>query len=65
MTMNDNLKPKKSKLEPELKVIDFNLSEKPFDLRTVDTNILINKLEEMISLREGNIQEQIKKKLLK
>jgi len=63
--MYEKLKPKGSKLQPEFKIANFNHSEKPFDLRTVDTNILVNMLEEKIKLREMSLQHQLKKKVLR
>jgi hypothetical protein len=51
---------KKSKLKPELKV-----ACPAADLKTVDKNIIIEKLEENIRLREMPIEKQAKKGLLK
>lgn len=44
----------RSKLKPELKL------ESPFDLRTMNTNIIIEKLEEDIKLREARLADRIK-----
>lgn len=45
----------KSKLKPEHKL------DNPFDLRTMDTNIIIKKLEESLKLREAKLVDRIKK----
>ncbi len=48
------LREEKSKLKPELRLKD------PFDLRTVNTNIIIKKLEENIKLREARLADRLK-----
>lgn len=54
---------KVKKQEPKVKP-DFKLGE-PIDLRTMDTNIIIDFLEDQIKLREQPIEEHIKKQLKK
>ena len=47
---------KKSKLKPE-----FKLSKDFLDLRNIDTNVLVNYLEEQITLREMSVEKKLKK----
>ena len=47
---------KKSKLKPE-----FKLSKDFLDLRNIDTNVLVNYLEEQIKLREMSVEKKLKK----
>ena len=48
-----------NRLKPKLKV------EESFDLRTLDTNIIVEYLEEQIKLRDEAIDKHIKKALRK
>ncbi len=45
-----------NKIKPELKIAD-----KMLDLRTMDTNIILNHLDEQIKLREAPLEKRIKK----
>jgi hypothetical protein len=49
-----------SKLKPELK-----LADKFLDLKTLDTNIILNHLDEQIQVREMSVEKRLKKDLLK
>ncbi len=44
------------KLKPELKIAD-----KFLDLKTLDTNIILNHLDEQIRLREMPVEKRLKK----
>lgn len=44
------------KLKPEMK-----LADKILDLKTLDTNIILNHLDEQIKLREMPIQKRLKR----
>lgn len=44
------------KIKPEMKIAD-----KMLDLKTMDTNIILNHLDEQIKLREAPIEKKIKK----
>lgn len=44
------------RLKPELKIAD-----KMLDLKTMDTNIILNHLDEQIKLREAPLEKRIKK----
>ena len=54
------IKMPESKLKKEAQLI-----EKFIGLRDLDSNLVINKLEENIRLRDTPIEERLKKKLLK
>jgi hypothetical protein len=45
-----------NKIKPELKIAD-----KMLDLKTMDTNIILNHLDEQIKLREAPLEKRIKK----
>ena len=47
---------KKSKLAPDLKFAD-----KFLDLKTLDTNIILNHLDEQIKLRDMPVEKRLKK----
>ncbi len=49
-----------NKIKPELKIADRML-----DLKTLDTNIILNHLDDQIKLRELPINARVKKGLLK
>ncbi len=48
------------KLKPELKIADEFL-----DLKTLDTNVILNHLEEQIKLREMSIEKRLKREFVK
>lgn len=48
------------KIKPELKIAD-----KFLDLKTLDTNIILNHLDEQIKMREMPVEKRLKKDLLK
>jgi len=50
----------KSKLQPQ-----FKLADEFLDLRTMNTNMVIEQLEQNIKLREMPLEQQLKRKLLK
>jgi len=50
----------RKQLKPELKIAD-----KFLDLKTMDTNIILNHLDEQIRLREMPVEKRLKKDLLK
>lgn len=52
------MKLEKSKLKPE-----YKLADKFLDLKTADTNIIIEHLQEQIELREMPIEKQAKRLL--
>ena len=54
------LKKQDSKIKPEFKIQDPGV-----DLKTLDTNIIINFLEDQIKSREKPLQDQIKDKFKK
>jgi len=45
-----------NKIKPEMKIAD-----KMLDLRTMDTNIILNHLDEQIKLREMTIDKRMKR----
>jgi hypothetical protein len=47
------------KIKPELKIAG------KIDLKTLDTNIVLNHLDEQIKLRELPIEKRLKKELMK
>jgi len=49
-----------NKLKPELK-----LADKFLDLKTLDTNIILNHLDDQIKMREVPVEKRLKKDLLK
>jgi len=49
----------KQKIKTDLKIADEFL-----DLKTIDTNVIIKKLENSIKLREMKIEEHFKKEIL-
>ncbi len=49
-----------NKLKPELK-----LADKFLDLKTLDTNIILDHLDEQIQAREMSVEKRLKKDLLK
>ncbi len=49
-----------NKLKPELKIAD-----KFLDLKTLDTNIILNHLDDQIKMREVPVEKRLKKDLLK
>lgn len=54
------VKREESKIKPDIKLMDT-----PFDLRTLDTNVIVDFLEDQIKLREDKIEEHVKKQLRK
>jgi len=50
----------RKQLKPELKIAD-----KFLDLKTLDTNIILDHLDEQIKLREMPVEKRLKKDLLK
>ena len=50
----------KKMLKPQLKIAD-----KFLDLKTLDTNIILNHLDEQIKMRELPIEKKLKRDLLK
>lgn len=50
----------KQKIKPKFKIADDFL-----DLRTLDTNVIINQLEEKMKIREMPVDKQISMKLKK
>ena len=54
------MKPTKPSIKPELKIADNFL-----DLRTQETNVIVQHLEEQIRLRELPLEKQIQKSLRK
>ena len=48
------------KIKPEMKIAD-----KMLDLKTMDTNIILNHLDEQITLREMPIEKRLKKELMR
>lgn len=52
------ISPEKTRLKPELK-----LADEAFDLRNLDTNIIIEQLEHNMVLRETPIPKQVQQKL--
>ena len=48
------------RLKPDLKIAD-----KFLDLKTLDTNIILNHLDEQIQMRELPIEKKLKRDLLK
>lgn len=57
-------KQKLKKHETELKP-EFKLAEDYLDLRTLDTNVIIDYLEEQIKLRETAVEKQFSQQLKK
>jgi hypothetical protein len=53
-------KPKESRLKPEFKV-----AEAVNPMKTMESNVIIQKLEENLKLREMPIEKQIRKNLLR
>ena len=49
--------------KPKIKT-DLKIADELFNLKTLDSNILIKKLENNIKLREMKIEEHIKKEIL-
>lgn len=54
------VKREESKIKPDIKLMDT-----PFDLRTLDTNVIVDFLEDQIKLREDKVEEHVKKQLRK
>jgi len=54
------VKREESKIKPDIKLLDT-----PFDLRTLDTNVIVDFLEDQIKLREDKVEEHVKKQLRK
>lgn len=54
------IKKQEQKVKPELKIADEFL-----DLRTIDTSVIVEHLEEQIKLREMGIEKQFGRKLKK
>ena len=54
------VKREESKIKPDIKLMDT-----PFDLRTLDTNVIVDFLEDQVKLREDKIEEHVKKQLRK
>jgi len=54
------VKREESKIKPDIKLLDV-----PFDLRTLDTNVIVDFLEDQIKLREDKVEEHVKKQLRK
>ena len=54
------IEPKKNRIKPELKVADI-----VNPLKTMDSNAIVERLEENIKLREMPVEKQAKKGLLK
>ena len=54
------VKREESKIKPDIKLLDT-----PFDLRTLDTNVIVDFLEDQIKLREDTVEEHVKKQLRK
>lgn len=50
----------KSKLRPQ-----FKLADEYLDLRTMDTNIIVDYLEEQIKLREAAVEKKLKERLIR
>lgn len=44
---------------------DFKVAEDFLDLRTANTNVLVEQMEEMIRARELPVEKQLKMKLIK
>jgi len=57
---NNKIKKQESSLKPE-----FKLADEYLDLRTMDTNIIVDYLEEQIKLREAKADERFAKQLRK
>jgi hypothetical protein len=53
------------KREKQKVKIDFKLGDEFLDLRTMDTNVIIEKLEENMKIREMNIKKFIEKEVKK
>jgi hypothetical protein len=51
-------------MKKELKV-ELKLADKFLDLKTLDTNIILNHLDEQIQMREIPVEKRLKKDLLK
>ncbi|MBN1644416.1 hypothetical protein JW851_00045 [Candidatus Woesearchaeota archaeon] len=50
--------------KPKIK-IDFKLADDFLNLKTLDTNIIIKKIEDNIKLREMKIEKRIEKEIFK
>lgn len=58
------IKKAETKIKPDIK-IDIPSDTEQFDLRTLDTNIIVDFLEEQIKLREQPLKEHLKNQLKK
>lgn len=56
------MKPKLKREEPKVKP-EFKMLDDPIDLRTMDTNIIVDYLEDQIKLRDQKVEEHLRSKL--